>query len=108
MSATAYIEKKIAKKFVEDTLAKGFSISVNDGEETTVKRSTNRDEILGAMRTTDEDILLIHQGSDSHLGFVYFVYGNDGTDVISDYTANGTTQACVAGAEALAKEIENA
>lgn len=107
MSATSYIEKMIAKKFVEDTLAKGFSISVNDGEETVFRRSRIASEILDAMRTTDEDYLLIHEESGAQVGWVNFVYSN-GTDVICDYTDNETTRACVAGAEALTAKIENA
>jgi hypothetical protein len=87
------IERKIAHAFIRDALAAGYVISVNDGEETTLIRSTSIKAILGAMFTTDEDRLYIDRPDDPVddrrcFGWVLFIYGNDGYDVISDYTVN--------------------
>ena len=43
--------------------------------------------VLDAMFAADEDYLLVHKDG-RQIGWVYFVYGNDGWDVVSDYTVN--------------------
>jgi hypothetical protein len=82
-------EGKIARKLVAELLARRFSVSVNDGEEWTVNRSTDKAEIVGALFSTDEDIIRGFRPDGSTIGMAYLVYGNDGYDVINDYTANG-------------------
>lgn len=86
------LEIAIARKTIDVLLAMGYKISVNDGEEVTVNRSRDRDKILAAMFTTDEDALLVHLSGDAKndgpFGWVRFIYGNDGWDVINDYTTN--------------------
>lgn len=81
-------EGKIARKIVSTFLAKGLLVSVNDGEEWTVKRSASKDEIVGALFSTDEDILRAYRPDGSSIGMVYLVYGNDGYDVVNDYTTS--------------------
>ena len=41
------------------------------------------------------------------IGWVYFVLGNDGYDVISDYLASSLIESLVKGANELATKIEN-
>lgn len=96
------VERKIARAFIRSALKAGYSISVFDCEEFTLRRSTDEKAILGAMFTTDDDRLYVHiRGSKidsewerdphkitSYFGWVWFVYGNSGWDVISDYTTN--------------------
>jgi hypothetical protein len=60
------VEKQIVIKTVTDLLAAGYKLNVDDG---------------------DDDYLHVYQGK-KHIGWVRFVYGNDGWDVISDYTCN--------------------
>jgi hypothetical protein len=83
------VERSIARKVIGALLRAGYTISVNDGEETTLKCSSQRREIFAAMFTTDEDRLLVHaDGEEDSFGWVRFIYGNDGWDVINDYTTN--------------------
>lgn len=83
------IERKIAIATIKDLLNSGHSISVNDGEEVTLERSTDQTDILDAMFTTDEDYLIAHKdGELTSIGWVRFIYGNDGWDVVNDYTTN--------------------
>lgn len=96
------IEKRIARRVIAGMLAAGFSISVNDGEETTLRRSLDPAAILAAMFSTDEEWLIIHKADQPRglvdvdvdddtrkaFGWVRFIYGNDGWDVVNDYTTN--------------------
>ena len=78
-----------ARKIVFAALNAGFSVGVNDGEETVLKSSTNVSEIMQALFSTDEDYLLIYEKNDkNHFGWVYLVYGNGIDDLASDYTTN--------------------
>lgn len=79
-------EGKIARKLVSELLARGFSVSVNDGEEWTVNRSTDKAEIVGALFSTDEDIIRGFRADGQTIGMAYLVYGNDGYDVVNDYS----------------------
>jgi transcription initiation factor IIE alpha subunit len=86
-------EGAIAVSLVEVLLARGFNISVFDSEETVVKHSTDKAEILRNLYQTDEDRIFFYKEAEKqHAGWFYLVYGNCGYDVISDYTANETTQ----------------
>jgi hypothetical protein len=78
------IEEKIVKRVIRDMLAAGFKISVHDGEEIVLQPSTDAEVIAAAMFSTDDDRLICTK--DDVRGFVQFIYGNDGVDVINDYS----------------------
>ena len=81
-------EREICTAVLDALLAAGFEISVdNGGEEFELENSADRDAILKAMFLADEDRLYAIKNK-QHIGWVYFVYGNDGWDVLSDYTVN--------------------
>lgn len=82
-------ESEMANRVVGALLARGWLLSVFDGAEYTVKRSADRHEILRAMNTTSEDVLVVRDAEGNRLGSVSLVYGNadDGSELISDYTA---------------------
>ncbi len=83
------IESQIITATIYALVSAGFQLSVFDGEETVVSRSTDMVVIQAAMRTTDEDYLYVYRIDDSpHYGWVRFVYGNDDIEVINDYTTN--------------------
>lgn len=83
------IETRIAKSAIAELLSAGYTLGVYDGEETTIKQSTDKQAVLDALQTTDDDYLLVYKAGESkRCGWVRFVYGNDGWDVISDYTVN--------------------
>ena len=82
------VEKEIATAIVEALLAKGFRISVDYGDGESAVFSTKA-SVLEAMFLGDEDHLIVYQSLASNAyGWVYLVYGNDGWDVLSDYTTN--------------------
>jgi hypothetical protein len=83
------VERKIAAAFIETVLAKPYlSISVHDGEELVLRRSRDKSAILAAMFSVDEEKLYVCADGIGSIGWAFFVYGNDGWDVISDYTTN--------------------
>lgn len=81
-------EGKIFRKTVTEAIAAGYTVSLCDGEEWTVKKSTDKTAIIEAAFSTDEDILRLRRADGSAIGNLWFIYGNDGYDVISDYTAS--------------------
>lgn len=81
------VERRIAQQAIADLLEAGYTLGVNDGEEITIKESTDAEAVLKAMATTDEDYLLAYRDG-KRVGWVRFIYGNDGWDVINDYTTN--------------------
>lgn len=97
------IERKIVRRVIADALAAGFVLSVNDGEETVLKRSNDATAIEAAMFSTDEDFLhFVKDGK--FVGEVHFVYGNTGWDVIND---NHTSlESVLEGATAYAETFE--
>lgn len=89
------IEGQIVNALVKQALASGYRVSVCDGEEWVVKLSSNRAEIIGACFSTDADSLVIRDpnqagadGAFKKIGAVQLIYGNDGYDVISDYSSS--------------------
>lgn len=87
------VEEKIAKRCVRDLLKAGYSLAIDNGgddnESTPPMRSFKA--VMAAMSDTDDEYLFVfnsHQKSKKPFGWVRFVYGNDGWDVISDYTTN--------------------
>jgi hypothetical protein len=98
------IELKIAKQVVTDALAAGYTVSVYDGGEWTVKRSTNKATIVAALASTDSDNLRFRDAAGNIVGTVVLIWGN-GQDLISDYSDNAATSAILRRAMATADRV---
>jgi hypothetical protein len=82
------VERKIATAFIKSALDADYEISINNGgDEDETEPLFDQTSILNAMFQTDEEHLYLWKNS-KIVGWVFFVYGNDGWDVISDYTTN--------------------
>lgn len=104
-------ERAIAERLVTDAIAQGYQVSVNDGEAWVVKRSTDSKAIMAALFSTDEDYIRIRKdGEETSVGTFTLVYGNDGWDVIADWSYSAETEAVMQriqrGASELATAIE--
>lgn len=91
MSASLRIacEKKIAEFCIKALIKAGYSMKVFDGEEVVTGKLKAPIKTLNAMFSTDEDILMVFKDDEpEQFGFVSFIYGNDGFDVIHDYSTN--------------------
>lgn len=82
-----FVERHVIGTLVTDLLAAGYSITVDNGENEEVTKSTSYTAIMNALDTTDEDFLRVFKREASQ-GWVRCIYGNNGPDVISDYTTN--------------------
>lgn len=103
------IERQIARKAAEGLIAGGYAVAVYDGEEIALEASTDVQAVMGAMFATDEDYLFAMKpdeaGKMERQGYARFIYGNEGWDVMSDYTTNLESE--LAGAKAEADKLEN-
>lgn len=87
------IERIIAGRLVSIMLDEGFWVSVYDGEETTVSRSTDPAVIFPAMASTESDVLNFGRvGNADRAGWFLLIWGN-GRDLISDYSDNEASNA---------------
>ena len=82
------MEERIVRNAVHELLDQGFTLSVdNGGDDYEIDRATNAEEVIAELMNTDEDRLLARAGEEIK-GWVHFVYGNDGYDVICDLTVS--------------------
>ncbi|ABI60827.1 hypothetical protein [Nitrosomonas eutropha] len=102
------IERQIARSAVNALIKAGYSVAVFDGEEIALEAARDIGAIMDAMFSTDEDCLFamitMKDGKKKRVGWVSFVYGNAGYDVISDYTTNLET--VLADTTALTERLE--
>lgn len=88
------IERAIVARIINLALQKGYFVTINNGgDDDEIRASTDQIELNRRIMASDEDVMSFQvgvdsSGSEAHLGFIHFVYGNDGYDVISDYTSN--------------------
>lgn len=113
MMLASDMERAIVRTIARDALARGYTVSVSgergyDTDDMLVA-STDVRAILAEATSYDECHLFAHEagvapfdddGTIDCLGWVFLVFGNDGYDVISDYTTNLET--LLTGANALA------
>jgi hypothetical protein len=82
------MEAAIVRNAVHELLDHGFTLSVDTGgDDYEIDRSVDPDAVIAELMNTDEDRLLARAG-ESIKGWVHFVYGNDGHDVICDMTVS--------------------
>lgn len=90
------LEHKIVRRTVQALLQAGFAVDVDNGGDTEElpQPYTKLSEVLKVMAEMDDEYLMVYRPasvadqSAVAVGWVHFVYGNDGYDVISDYTVN--------------------
>lgn len=110
------VEQKIVRRFVRDAIKSGHRLSVSlergyDIDEM-LMGSTDVKAIMDAAFAGDEAHIFVHNGDGPLVengslvtkGWVYIVLGNDGPDVISDYTVN--LESLLSGALKLAEKYE--
>lgn len=102
-------ERRIVDRFIDDALGAGRLIKVHNGEEFVTGRLRDASAIRAAMFTSGENTLFLYTVSgrfNEPAGWVNFVYGGDGYDVIADSAR--VDAEILAGAKSLARSIEDA
>jgi hypothetical protein len=83
------VEKHIARAIVKAGIAAGYKLAVENGGDDLECRPTNlASEVLKVMFATDQDEIRFFTQGEQNAGWVRLIYGNEGYDVISDYTIN--------------------
>lgn len=82
------IERKIVDKVLKRAFAKGYLVSVYDGEEWPIKQSADYEAITKEIAATDMTILKFRSAKNGdEVGRILLIHGNH-EDVISDCTDN--------------------
>ena len=83
------MERAVISALVKAGLEAGYTLGVHDGEEVVLNRSTSYKAVMAAIMSVDEEHIVFYSAeTGKRVGWVFLVYGNDGWDVISDYTTN--------------------
>ena len=82
-----HVERMIIKLLAEEILKRGHSITVYDGEENALNKSTDLHAILNECGTTEVTVFTLHKGG-AVQGWFTLIHGNH-EDVISDYSVTG-------------------
>lgn len=90
-------ERRIASDVIERTLARGYVISVFDGEAWCLSRSDDAAHIFAALASTGSDQLRIRTKDGAPVGTIVLIWGN-GEDLISDTSESDEIEAICAGA----------
>ena len=85
-------EAKVARTLIDVILGSGYLVSVFDGEEWVVKSESDKDVILAAMCSTEEDIVGVRTRDRGRVGHINLIWGNDATgeELIADHSDNET------------------
>lgn len=81
------IERVIIDGLIDRILAKGYMISVNDGEETVISRATDKKAIQKAIGHTGETHFIVRNAEGKKLGWILLIHGNE-EDVVADLSVS--------------------
>lgn len=104
MQHLSFTERLICQELLGAADARFLSVSLWDGEEWAVKRTTDYSRIKAVIGATEESLLRFRSPDGEVLGMVRLYHGND-CDVIGDYTDCPEVRALVASAEAVAERF---
>jgi hypothetical protein len=100
------VEANIINGVIDRALKQGLVISVYDGEEFPIVRSTDKAAIQAETAATDETVYILRNGTE-RIGSVTFIHGN-GPDVLSDYSWNAKVDGSAAIMVAICNTGDNA
>jgi hypothetical protein len=81
------IERKICRRTIRDLISAGFALRVHSGEEWETPKAATETQLMRALFNLDDAWLVVFEAG-KRVGWVRFVFGNCGWDVMSDYTTN--------------------
>lgn len=99
------VERNITFKTVDLLIKNGYRLRVWDGEDWACIKTTDRKLVKNSLMSTEEDTLYVYDAQNNQVGWVAFVYGNDGGHgVIADYTC--AMEDTLSEVEQYAKKLE--
>ena len=106
LSKDELAENQIIEVAVENFVKSGHLVSVHNGEDLSCPPTDDVARILGSLRATDSDQLLLHRDGRQTSSYLLLVYGNEPYEVMADWTLD--VEDMVAPAARLAEELEMA
>ena len=82
------MERLVCRALINTLLIAGYVLAVDTGEEILPKTDKLRDIMKHLFTVDQEHIYVFCKHTQKMIGWVFLVYGNDGFDVIANYTAN--------------------
>lgn len=117
-----FMERAIIRALTEAAFAKSYAVKVWDGEAwATGFLRSDLNMVMDSIMATDEEKLVIYRDrmeddtvpargrmatSMVRVGFILLVYGNDGYDVVSDYTTNEAISGIVSSLDSYVDWLE--
>jgi hypothetical protein len=84
----ARIELRIVRRLLRELKREGYTVRIDDGGETTIV--TDEGEALALLFNLDVASLYVDKAGSLARSWIYLVFGNDGWDVIADYSTSLT------------------
>lgn len=82
-------ERRMASALVRACFDRGYMVSVHNGEDWAIRKSSSYRAVMDALWQTDEEhVVIFDLASGKRAGAFFLVYGNDGYDLIADCAAN--------------------
>lgn len=75
----------IFRSLIRNIVKAGYTVSLFDGQEFVVKRSTSLEVLEAAANSTGEDQLRIRDQDGNHVGTILLVWGNEDETLIADW-----------------------
>lgn len=98
------MERAVIRKACDDLIAAGYWLRLDDGQGWITPSWTQQsDEIMADLLTCDVELLRVTLSPPFINGSLTLIYGNDGWDVMADYSAS--LEPHLAGANALADQL---
>lgn len=88
MNKTKEMEIRVLGAVIDTAIEQGFLITVDNGEDIPVKNSQDKELILSELFATDMEWLKFQKPGQKRRGTMLLVHGNDGWDVINDYSTS--------------------
>ncbi|BDR26328.1 hypothetical protein RVBP17_3710 [Pseudomonas phage sp. 30-3] len=96
----------IVRGLVTHAIARGYSVSVYEGGDWAIEKSTSVKDIMNSIMSTDSDTFCIYNAEKVKVGHVYCIYCNSDYEVIADYTDSPLMQSILVEALRRANRIE--
>lgn len=81
-------EKRVIERYVDALLAADLTLMVRDTGGDLSRPSRNKAEIVDAIKSVDEAYLCVVSEGPLKASWIFFVLGNDPSEVVNDYTTD--------------------